>query len=125
MSGITLDAGGLIAIDRNDRRVLELVARAMEHGLRITVPATALAQAIRKPARQALLVRFIRRSWVDVIALTGADATAVGRLLAQTGTADVVDAHVVICARRAGQAIVTSDASDIGRIAPKIRLVIV
>jgi predicted nucleic acid-binding protein len=46
-------------------------------------------------------------------------------LLARTGTADIVDAHVVICARRAGQAVVTSDADDIGGIAPELRLVVV
>ncbi len=47
MSGITLDAGGLIALDRNDRSVIALLARAAERGLRITIPATALAQARR------------------------------------------------------------------------------
>jgi len=47
MSGITFDAGGLIALDRNDRRVLALIARAMEPGIRLTIPASALAQAIR------------------------------------------------------------------------------
>jgi len=52
VSGITLDAGGLIALDRNDRRVLALVARAAQRGMRITVPATALAQAIRNPSKQ-------------------------------------------------------------------------
>jgi len=30
MSGVTLDAGGLIALDRNDRRVIALLARASE-----------------------------------------------------------------------------------------------
>jgi len=35
VSGITLDAGGLIALDRNDRKMLALVARAMERGFRI------------------------------------------------------------------------------------------
>jgi hypothetical protein len=47
MSGVTLDAGALIALDRNDRKVLVLLARAKELGARATVPATALAQAIR------------------------------------------------------------------------------
>lgn len=122
MSGITFDAGGLIALDRNDRRVLALIARAMQLGLRITIPATALAQAIRNPARQARLSRLVRQPGADLVALDGPDATAVGRLLAQTGTADVIDAHVVVCARRTGQAVVTSDAADLGRIAPDLRL---
>ena len=123
MSGITLDAGGLIAVDRNDRRVLSLIARAQETGQRVTIPATALAQVIRAPARQARLARLIRQPGTALLALDGFDATAVGLLLARTGTADIVDAHVVVCARRAGQAVVTSDEADIRRIAPELRVV--
>ena len=125
MSGITFDAGGLIALDRNDRQVLALIARGMELGVRITVPATALAQAIRNPARQARLSRLIRQPATDLIPLNGPDATAVGLLLARTATADVVDAHVVICAQRAGQAVVTSDPADLSHIAPELQLVVV
>ena len=124
MSGVTFDAGALIALDRNDRRVLALVARAAEHGMRITIPATALAQAIRNPARQARLSRLIRQAGTDLIALNGPDATAVGLLLAGTATADVVDAHVVVCARRVGQVVVTSDAADLRRIAPDLQLLV-
>ena len=125
MNGITFDAGGLIAVDRNDRRVLTLIARAAERGMRITIPATALAQAMRNPARQARLSRLIRQAGTDLIPLDGPDATAVGLLLARTGTADIVDAHVAICAQRAGQAVITSEADEFRRIAPKLRLVVV
>ena len=125
VSGITLDAGGLIALDRDDRRVITLIARATERGMRITIPATALAQALRNPARQARLSRLIRQAGTDLIPLNGPDATAVGLLMARTGTADIVDAHVVICAQRAGQAVVTSDADDLGGIAPELQLVVV
>jgi len=125
MSGLTFDAGGLIALDRNDRQVLALIARATELGMRITIPATALAQAIRRPARQARLSRLARQAGTDLMALNGPDATAVGLLLARTGTADIVDAHVVICAQRAGQAVITSDPVDLRRIAPGLQLVIV
>jgi predicted nucleic acid-binding protein len=125
VNGITFDAGGLIALDRSDRRVLTLIARATERGMRITIPATALAQAIRKPATQVHLSRLIRQVGTDLIPLGGPDATAVGLLLARTGTADIVDAHVAICAQRAGQAVVTSDADDLRRIAPELRLVVV
>ena len=92
--------------------------------MRITIPTTALAQAIRNPARQARLSRLIRQAGTDLIALNGPDATAVGLLLARTATADV-DAHVVVCARRAGQVVVTSDAADLSRIAPDLKLLVV
>ena len=48
--------------------------------MRITVPATALAQAMRNPARQARLSRLIRQAGTDLIALNGPDASAVGIL---------------------------------------------
>jgi hypothetical protein len=35
----------------------------------------------------------------------------------------VVDAHVVICARRAGQPVVTSDPGDLRALDPGLRLV--
>jgi predicted nucleic acid-binding protein len=123
--GITFDAGGLIALDRNDRRVIVLAARAAEAGALITVPATALAQAIRDPRRQVRLSRLIRQPTTAVVALDRVDATGVGRLLATTETADVVDAHVVICARRGGQQVVTSDPDDLQRLDPGLSLVVV
>jgi hypothetical protein len=125
MNGITFDAGGLIALDRNDRRVISLLARATELGMRVTVPATALAQAIRNPARQTRLSRLIRQAATDLVALDGPDATAVGLLLAKTATADITDAHVVICAQRTGQVVVTSDSGDIRRLDSELRLVAV
>jgi predicted nucleic acid-binding protein len=123
MPGVTLDAGGLIALDRDDRRVVVLLARARETAAPVTVPASALAQAIRRPERQARLSRLIRQPTTDVIGLGRVDATSVGRLLAASGTSDIADAHVVICARRAGQPVVTSDPGDLHQLDPALRLI--
>ena len=123
MPGVTLDAGGLIALDRDDRRVVVLLARARETGTRVTVPASVLAQAIRRPDRQVRLSRLIRQPTTDVIDLGRADATHVGRLLAASGTSDIADAHVVICARRADQPVVTSDAGDLRQLDAALRLI--
>lgn len=123
MPGVTLDAGGLIALDRGDRRVVVLLARSAQTGSSVTVPATALAQALRRPDRQVRLARLIRQPTTAVVALDRVDATSVGRLLAASGTADIVDAHVVICARRADQPVVTSDAADLRRLDPAARLI--
>jgi hypothetical protein len=123
MPGITLDAGGLIALDRDDRRVVVLLARASETGARVTIPATALAQAVRRPERQARLARLIRQPTTDIIDLDRVDATNIGRLLAASGTADIVDAHVVICGRRSNQRIVTSDPGDLQALDPTVQLI--
>lgn len=125
MAGITLDAGGLIALDRNDRRIIVLLARAVETNSRVTIPSSALAQAIRRPERQARLTRLVRQPTSDVIALDRVDAANVGRLLASSGTSDVVDAHVVVCARRAAQRVVTSDPTDLALLDPTLELIVV
>jgi predicted nucleic acid-binding protein len=44
-------------------------------------------------------------------------------LLAASGTSDIVDAHVVICARRTGQHVVTSDPGDLRLLDPAVRLI--
>jgi hypothetical protein len=125
MAGVTLDAGGLIALDRNDRRVIVLLARAVETNSRVTIPSSALAQAIRRPERQARLSRLIRQPTSDVVPLDRVDAVNVGRLLAASGTSDVVDAHVVVCAHRSGQRVVTSDPTDLSLLDPTLELIIV
>jgi predicted nucleic acid-binding protein len=123
MSGVTLDAGALIALDRDDRRVLVLLARAMEVGARVTLPATALAQAIRRPASQVRLARLIRQPTTDLRPLDAVDATSVGILLSVSRTRDIADAHVIVCAKRAKQPIVTSDPDDLARLDPSASLV--
>jgi hypothetical protein len=125
VNGIIFDAGGLIALERNDRRIFSILGTALEDGDRIIVPATALAQVIRNPARQVRLWRMIQFDRTEVVPLDGAHAQAVGALLAQTATADITDAHVVICARMSGCAVITSDPLDLKRLDPKLRLIAV
>lgn len=125
MAGVTLDAGALIGVDRDVRRVVVLLARAGETGSRVTVPATAFAQVVRHPERQARLARLVRQPTTDVVPLDRVDATNVGRLLAASGTVDIVDAHVVICARRTDQQVVTSDPNDLRLLDPTLRMILV
>jgi hypothetical protein len=88
----------------------------------VTLPATVLAQAIRQPERQVRLARLIRQPTTDVVALDRVDATNVGRLLAASRTSDITDAHVIICARRAEQPVVTSDPDDLRSLDPKVQI---
>ena len=123
MPGLTFDAGGLIALDRNDRQVIVLLARAAQTSASVTVPASALAQAVRRPERQVRLARLIRQPTTTVVPLDRVDATHVGRLLAASRTSDVVDAHVVICGHRSGQRVVTSDGGDLRILDPTLPLI--
>lgn len=113
---VTLDAGALIAFERKDRAMVALVARAVERKLRLAVPAGVVGQVWRDGRRQALLARLLGSSAVEVEPLDDARARAAGQLCGTTGTRDVIDASVVLCARRRGQGILTSDPEDLRRL---------
>lgn len=115
---VVLDTGALIAVDRADRRVIRLLELAAD----IHLPAGALAQAWRNPARQVRLVRVVSASGVVVHPLDADGARAAGQLCAATGTSDVVDASVVLVARLVNGATVTSDVADLRRLDPGIVL---
>jgi len=116
---VVLDAGALIAVDRADRRVIRLLELAQE----IHVPAGALAQAWRNPARQVRLVRIVSSDEVTIHPLDAVSARAAGQLCAATATSDVVDASVVLVARVVGGVTVTSDSDDLRRLDRGIDLV--
>ena len=122
MSGAILDTGALLAVERGDRTIDVLLVQAKRTGATLTVPAGCVAQAWRKPRRQARLAAFLRRSYVDIVALDATDARSVGLALAASGTTDVVDAHVAVCALRRGATVLTSDPEDIRALAPTVRV---
>lgn len=123
MSGATLDSGALIAFERAKRAVVVLVARALERGDLLAVPAGVVAQVWRDGARQVRLVRLLASEAIEVVALDDPTARAVGQLCGVSGEADVVDASVVLCARQRGHMVLTSDADDLRRIDARIDLV--
>ena len=125
MAGLTLDAGALIAFERNDRFVVALLARALEHRFVLAVPAGVVGQVWRDGRRQARLARLLRSTEVDVEPLDDQRAREAGQLCGVQGTADVIDASVVLCARTRGYRIVTSDAADIGRLDPAANVITV
>ena len=114
MSDVVYDAGGLVAAERNDRRFWLGHRIRLEAGVVPIVPAPVVAQVSRSP-RQAQLRRLLRGC--EILALDEPTAHAVGQLLGRSGTADIVDATVVVVAMTQQAEIVTADQSDISRLA--------
>lgn len=108
-----LDAGFLISVDRSERAARSFLAAASNAGRDLHTTAPIVAQVWRSGARQARLASFLQT--VVVHALD--DGRPTGQLLAQTGTTDVVDAHLVMVAVRLGCDILTGDPGDIELLA--------
>ena len=110
---IVLDAGGLIAIDNNDRRVAALLRIAHRERIPVRTSAVVVAQAGRKGSRQANLSRTL--AGTNIVSVDAAVGRRIGELLARTGTADVVDGHVALLTDP-GDTVITSDKIDIQRL---------
>jgi hypothetical protein len=123
MTGLAFDAGGLIAVEREVRLANTLLNAAIEGRDSLVIPATALAQVMRRPASQVRLQKLLQYERTRVVPLDRADAVAVGVWLAKARSRDIVDAHVVLCARRLKMAVLTSDAGDLSALAPEIPLI--
>lgn len=123
MPGLTLDSGALIAFERNDRRVVALLLRALHHEYSLAVPAGVVGQVWRDGRRQARLARLLGSEDVEVESLDDRRARAAGQLCGIRGTADVIDASVVLCAQGRGHRVVTSDPRDLRLLAPDLELV--
>lgn len=119
-----LDAGALIALDRNNRGVWAMLRVASDDGEVIQVPAGAIAQAWRDGRRQVLLTRALRHC--DEVALDGAIARAAGLLCGQSKTTDIVDASVALAvaglARRGSVSVLTSDSGDIEHLVATLQI---
>lgn len=125
MAGLTMDAGGLIAIEQGDRIAMGLVERLLDEGVAIVIPAAVLAQVWRDGRSQARLARLLIAPDVSIEALDERRARIVGALCGITKTSDVVDVSVVYGARVRGDRVMTSDPDDLRRIDPKIDLIVV
>ena len=116
MSDTILDTGALIAFQRNERRVVAMIARALEHHDQLLVPAGVVAQAWRDGTRQTRLARLLGSPVCEVLALDDRLARAAGQLCGLADTDDIVDASVAVMARERGARVLTSDPDDIRRL---------
>jgi hypothetical protein len=115
VSALILDAGALVAVDRDDRAMIARLRAAQQHGLELRTNAMVVAQVWRdRHGRQANLARLLGA--VDVRAVSQRDGRDAGVLQAMAGTADAIDATVVLLAVP-GDRILTSDPRDISLLA--------
>jgi hypothetical protein len=115
VSALILDAGALLAVDRNDRAMMARLRVAQRGGLELRSNAMVVAQVWRdERGRQVNLARVLQA--VDVRSVRPDDGRHAGVLLAGTGTADPIDATVVLLAAP-GDRILTSDPGDLTRLA--------
>ena len=122
---IVLDSGALIALERGDARMRALCREALRVGARVVVPSAVVAQVIRRPAQQVVIRALLDGPTTETPVLDRLLAEAAGVLCARTGTADVVDATVVLVARRERAAVVSRDPKDLRRLDPTLRVEVV
>lgn len=121
--GVTFDTGALIAFEAGKRRMAVLVEEAAASRTPIAIPGGVLAQAWRGGARQVRLARLLRASNTEIVALNQRAALKIGVRCAASGSVDVVDVSVVVCARDRGQPVITTDPADLRAIDPDLTLV--
>lgn len=120
---LILDAGALIAVERGDRDTATVIEVARREQRSVTVPAGVVGQAWRGGSRQARLARLLNARDVLIEPLTDASARSAGVLCGTAGTDDVIDASVVLAARRHHATIVSSDRVDLEVLDPTIPIV--
>ncbi len=125
-TGLTLDTGALLALDHPGKAgVMQArLDEARRRGGTICIPAEVVAQAWRG-FRQARLARLLKSSGIDIAVMTLSVARSVGLMCAEVDHHDIVDVHVVLCARQRRHAIVTSDPDDIARVDPTVPRILV
>jgi hypothetical protein len=115
MAGVTYDTGALLAAERDDRAMWALHAGYLIEDVSPMVAAPVLAEAWRSGARQANVARLLAPCTIEP--MDDVQARAVGALAGRSGHDDVVDVTVVEGAVRRGDAVVTSDPTDLAAIA--------
>jgi hypothetical protein len=123
MSGLTLDAGALIAFERGDRQILLLVQRTRQRGETLAIPAGVVGQVWRDGRKQANLARLLASESVEIEALTDHRARAAGQLCGVAKTRDVIDASVVLCAQSREQSVVSSDPGNLLKLDPQLSVI--
>jgi predicted nucleic acid-binding protein len=110
VAGLTLDAGALIAYERGQPRIREILKVSYERGIVPTIPAIALAEVWRGDAKDARIARLLKACLIE--AIDERLARAAGSLRRGIPGADTIDTCVAVGVRRRGDAVATSDPAD-------------
>jgi hypothetical protein len=110
--GLVIDAGGLIAFERGNQVVADLI----RHSGRLHISTGVLAQVWRGGGSVAMLARLISRPAVLLHPIDVDAAKAIGQLCADFGHDDVIDVHVALLTRRFQTAVLTSDPGDMANL---------
>lgn len=118
-----LDAGAVMALERADGFMLELLRRVRAGDGRLILPDSVLAQVWRggsgRQARIATLV-VLRPENCTRAALDTDAAKRIGVRIAECGHPDVVDVHVALLALNHSAVVITSDRGDIEAVEPAL-----
>lgn len=111
---LVLDAGALIAIERDDRLVLGHLLVARRDGVAVRTTSTVVSQVWRDGRRQARLSSVLRG--IEEVPHDRARSRRIGELLARAGASDVVDGGIIEVAAD-GDEVLTSDVADLAVLA--------
>ncbi len=104
-----LDAGFLVYIDRGERAAQELLTAALRRRTPLSTTHPVVAQVCRSGTPQARLAKLLRGIAVHPLD----NGREVGAILSRSGTADLVDAHLVSVAICLAEPILTADVDDL------------
>ena len=118
-NGITFDTGALIALERRGQRARQVLERATEQKVRITVPAAVITEwwRGRSDVRERILAA------VRIEPLSDGLAKVAGIALAAVKGATAIDAMVMASAAQRGDVVYTGDVSDLEKLAAYFRTV--
>jgi hypothetical protein len=118
-SGVVLDAGPFIALERRNGTMIRLAQRFANAKTPLVTSAGVVAQVWRGGGPRQVPIVFLLRH-TAVIDLTYAVARLLGRMLAASDRSDPIDAHLVLLARDHGWPILSSDPGDLLAIDPTL-----
>ena len=120
-SGVVLDAGAFIALERRNSVMVELAHRFARSSTPLVTSAGVVAQVWRGGSGHQAPVAFLLRR-TTVVDLAHPIARVIGRVLGARGRSDPIDGHVVLLARERGWPILSSNPDDLRALDPSVEV---